>query len=159
MAATTTEVLRAVARVQDTADETQRAATAAIAAVSDRIDAIEERLDEREREEEIEAAREAGKAEALRDIPAPPVDDSADAIALRRLGVRLLKWLLPFLLAAAGLGVELSGGRHDVSSPKPNAARRVLVNGRKESRALTSDPARHSKSAAPRRATPTGAAR
>lgn len=159
MAATTTEVLRAIARVQDTADETQRAAMAAIAAATDRIDAIEERIAERERAAELEAAREAGKAEALRGAPAADASDSADAIALRRLGVRLLKWLLPFLLAAAGLGVELSGGRNESKSPKPNTARRVLVDGREKARALTSDPNRHSTSAAPRRATPIGAAR
>jgi len=169
MATSTTEVLRAIGRVQDTADRTMAAAQEAL----DRIEEVERRLDQREHDEELAAAKEEGRAEALAIVgattnvvteaanAATAAEAAADVVAFRRLGARALKWLWPLLLGAVGLGggVGLAGGGDGTGTAthKSSASgdRRMGPGaGKSGAAALHHDP--HKTSAPPNRATATG---
>ena len=134
MAAATTEILRAIGRVQATADETRSAVRDELAAFASRLDTIEARIETREQSEALAAAREEGKVAALKAIGFKTTDvvtdaataatSQADAAALRRIAVRVLRWIWPLLLAGLGLGgAEIAGGIHGSSGSKKQTTR------------------------------------
>jgi hypothetical protein len=140
MAAATTEILRAIGRVQATADETRSAVRDELAAFAARLDTIEARIETREQSEALAAAREEGKAAALKAIGFKTTDlvtdaataatSQADAAALRRIAVRVLRWIWPLLLAGLGLGgAEIAGGIHGGSGSKKQSTTRARKRG------------------------------
>ena len=139
MAAATTEILRAIGRVQATADETRSAVRDELAAFASRLDTIEARIETREQSEALAAAREEGKAAALKAIgyktdlvtdAATAATSQADAAALRRIAVRVLRWIWPLLLAGLGLGgAEIAGGIHGGSGSKKQSTTRARKRG------------------------------